>query len=49
MKLLKANRIAPDGMPCSTASHLGLYCLPMSHIKDARHNLMSLGHKNRQI
>ena len=36
MKFLKANRIAPDGTPRSAASHLGLYCLPMSHIKDAR-------------
>ena len=24
------NRIAPDGTPRSAASHLGLYCLPMS-------------------
>ena len=29
----KANRIAPDGTPCSAASHLGLYCLHMSHKK----------------
>ena len=36
MKFLCANRIAPDGMPSSAASHLGLYCLPMSHKKDAR-------------
>ena len=28
MKFLCANRIAPDGMPCSAVSHLGLYvCL----------------------
>ena len=33
MKFLWANRIAPDGMPCSAASHLGLCCLPMSHKK----------------
>ena len=32
----EANRIAPDGTPHSAASHLGLYCLPMSHKKDAR-------------
>ena len=25
---------SPDGMPHSVASHLGLYCLPMSHKKD---------------
>ena len=31
MKFLQANRIAPDGTPRSAASHLGLYCLPMSH------------------
>ena len=36
MKSLFANRIAPDGTPQSVASHLGLYCLPMSHKKDAR-------------
>ena len=30
MKILLANRIAPDGMPRCAASHLGLYCLPMS-------------------
>ena len=30
------NRIAPDGTPRSAASHLGLLCLPKSHIKDAR-------------
>ena len=31
MKFLCANRIAPDATPRSAASHLGLYCLPMSH------------------
>ena len=36
MKFLCANRIAPDGTPHSAASHLGLYCLPMPHKKDAR-------------
>ena len=36
MNFLKANRIAPDGTPRSVASHLGLFCLPMSHKKDAR-------------
>ena len=36
MKFLYANRIAPDGTPRSAASHLGLFCLPMSHKKDAR-------------
>ena len=28
--------IAPDGTPQNAASHLGLFCLPMSHKKDAR-------------
>ena len=36
MKFLCANRIDPDGTPHSAASHLGLFCLPMSHKKDTR-------------
>ena len=36
MKILLANRIAPDGTPRSAASHLGPFCLPMSHKRDAR-------------
>ena len=36
MKCLFANRIAPDVTPRSAASHLGLYCLPVSHKRDAR-------------
>ena len=36
MKFLSANRIAPDGKPRSAASHLGLFCLPMSHKRDTR-------------
>ena len=36
MKIFQANRIAPDGMPRSAASHLGLFCLPVSHKRDAR-------------
>ena len=36
MKFLLANRKAPDGTPRSAASHLELFCLPMSHKKDAR-------------
>ena len=31
----EANRIAPDGTPPFAASHMGLFCLPMSHKKDA--------------
>ena len=30
MKILLTNRIAPDGTPRFAASHLGLFCLPMS-------------------
>ena len=36
MNFSDENRIAPDGMLHSAASHLGLYCLPMSRKKDAR-------------
>ena len=36
MKILSANRIAPDGTPRFAASHLGLFCLPMFHKNDAR-------------
>ena len=35
MKFMSANRIAPDGMSHFAASHPGLFCLPMSHKKDA--------------
>ena len=36
MKFLCANRLAPDVTPQNAASYLGLYCLPMSHKRDAR-------------
>ena len=36
MKIKIANRIATDGTPRFAASHLGLFCLPMSHKKDDR-------------
>ena len=36
MKFIKANRIALDGTPRIAASHLGLFCLPMSHKKNTR-------------
>ena len=36
MKIMSANRLAPDGRPRFVVSHLGLFCLPMSHKKDAR-------------
>ena len=35
MKFMSANRIAPDGTPHYAASHLGLFCLHMSHRKNA--------------
>ena len=38
MKIKKANRIAPDGTLRFEASHLGLFCLPISHKKDDRLN-----------
>ena len=36
MKIKSANRIAPDATPRFAASHLGRFCLPMSHKKHAR-------------
>ena len=36
MNIRSANRIAPDGTPRFAASHLRLFCLPMSHRKDTR-------------
>ena len=36
MIFLYANGIAPDGTSHFAPLHLGLFCLPMSHKKDAR-------------
>ena len=36
MKILLANKLTPDGVQHTVASYLGLYCLPVSHKKDAR-------------
>ena len=36
MKFIKPNRIVPDGTPRFAALHLWLFCLPLSHKKDAR-------------
>ena len=36
MKIMSANRIAPDGTPRFAASYVGLFCLPMSQKNDAR-------------
>ena len=33
MKIMSANRIAPDGTPRFVASHLGLFCFPLSNKK----------------
>ena len=33
---MSANRIDADGTPRFATSHLGLFCLPMTHKKDAR-------------
>ena len=36
MKFFQENRIAPDGTPRFAASHLGLFCLRMSHERGGR-------------
>ena len=35
--VFNANTLEPDQVPCSAASDLGLDCLPMSLLWDARH------------
>ena len=35
--VLNANSVYPDQTPRSAASDLGLHCLAMSHLWDARH------------
>ena len=37
MLIVNANSVDSDQMPRSGASDLGLHCLPMSHLWDARH------------
>ena len=37
MPVINANSVDPDQTPHSAASDLGLHCLPMSHLWDARH------------
>ena len=48
MSELNTNSVDPDQLPHSAASDLGLYCLPMSLLWDARHKsvkgLGSLSH-----
>ena len=40
MKIMSANRKAPDGTPHFAASHLGLFFLPVSYKKNARLNIL---------
>ena len=44
VKIMSANRIAPDGTPRFAASHLGLFCLPMSNKKNTRLIWVNLDH-----
>ena len=37
MPVVNANSVDPDQTPRSAASDLGLHCLPMSHLWDARY------------
>ena len=37
MPIINVNNVDPDQTPRSAASDLGLNCLPMSHLWDARH------------
>ena len=37
MSVVNANSVDPDQTPHSAASDLGLHCLPLSHLQDARH------------
>ena len=37
MPVVNANSVDHDQMPHSAASDLGLHCLPMSHLWDARY------------
>ena len=48
MRIVSANRIAPDGTLRFAASHLGLFCLPMSHKKDARLIYTNMLHWNSE-
>ena len=41
MPVINANSVDPDQTPHSAASELGLHCLPMSHLWDARHKLVN--------
>ena len=41
--VFNANSLDPDQTPHSAASDLGLGCLPMSHLWDARHKWVNTG------
>ena len=41
MPVVNANCVDPDQTPRSAAYDLGLHCLPMSHLWDARHKLVN--------
>ena len=41
--VIYANSVGPDQTPRSVASDLGLHCLPMSLLWDARHKLVNSG------
>ena len=42
MKFMSANRIALGGTPRFAASHLELFCLHISHKKDAMQHIVSV-------
>ena len=42
MKMMSANRIAPGWTPRLAASHLGLFCLPMSLVRAGPGNIIEV-------
>ena len=42
MPVFTTNSVDPDQMPRSTASDLGLHCLPMSLLGDTRHKWVNI-------
>ena len=42
ISVLIANSVDPDQMPHSAASDLGLHCLPVSLLRDARHEWVNM-------
>ena len=49
MSVINANSVGPDQTPHSAASDLGLYCLPVSHLWDARHKWVNLWPSDNKI